>query len=164
MHKLARYGSRAAHAPLGGALLAVIALAAGAAQTPAPARGGLQLSSTLEPLAARGGDATPASAEFVLSVAFTNTSEHVIDAVRITSAVPPHLRYVVDSASGPGSKALFSVDAGQTFGQPAELTIADADGRARAADAADYTHVRFVLDAPLDAGATGIARFRVVSR
>jgi hypothetical protein len=156
MHKLASYG----------ALLALIAFAA-VAQAPRPARGGLQLSSTLEPVAAKaadGDDAPPAGAEFVLSVEFTNTSEHVLDAVRITSPVPRHLRYVVDSASGPGSEAMFSVDEGQTFGQPADLTIVGADGRARAAEAAEYTHVRFVLDAPLDAGATGIARFRVVSR
>jgi hypothetical protein len=32
------------------------------------------------------------------------------------------------------------------------------------ADAADYTHVRWVLDAPLDAGATGIGRFLAVPR
>ena len=100
----------------------------------------------------------------MLSVEFTNTSEQVIDAVRITSPVPANVRYVADSASGPGSEALFSVDQGRTFAQPKELTIVGADGVSRAADAALYTHVRFVLDAPLDAGATGIARFRAVPR
>jgi hypothetical protein len=146
-------------------LLAAAALA-GAAQT-APSRGGLQVSSTLErlaPKAADDGDAAPEVTELVLSVVFTNTSEQVIDVVRITSAVPVEFRYVADSASGPGSATLFSVDEGRTFGQPEELTISSADGVARAADAADYTHVRFVLDAPLDAGALGIARFRVVPR
>ena len=45
-----------------------------------------------------------------------------------------------------------------------ELEQVGADAVARLADAADYTHVRWVLDAPLDVGATGIARFRAVPR
>ena len=175
MHKQARYGSRRGRARICGALLAAVALAV-AAQTAPSSRGGLEVSSTLEriaPKAAERGDtvldvaaptAEPQADELVLSVEFTNTSEQVIDAVRITSPVPANVRYVADSASGPGSEALFSVDQGRTFAQPKELTIVGADGVPRAADAAQYTHVRFVLDAPLDAGATGIARFRAVPR
>ncbi|HJR71181.1 MAG TPA: hypothetical protein VKA43_14155 [Gammaproteobacteria bacterium] len=175
MPRLARYGSRRAGAGLCGAVLAAVALT-GVAQIAPPSRGGLLVSSTLEriaPKAADDGDAaldTGAAAvashadELVLSVEFTNTSEQVVDAVRITSPVPAGVRYVADSASGPGSEALFSVDEGRTFGRPDELTIVGADGVARAADAAEYTHVRFVLDAPLDAGALGIARFRAVPR
>jgi hypothetical protein len=74
------------------------------------------------------------------------------------------LRYVAKSASGPGSEVLFSVDNGRTFGLPDELTLAAPDGSVRSADAAEYTHVRWILRAPLDAGATGIARFRAVPR
>jgi hypothetical protein len=59
---------------------------------------------------------------------------------------------------------LFSVDDGRTFGRPDELTFVAPDGGARGAAAADYTHVRWILRAPLDAGATGIARFRAVPR
>lgn len=165
MHKPARYYSRSARARLCGALLAAVALAV-VADNGEPARGGLRVSSTLEPIApkvADGGDAAHAN-ELVLSVEFANTSEHVIDSVRITSPVPADVRYVVDSASGPGSEALFSVDQGRTFARPEELMIESADGVARAADAAEYTHVRFVLDAPLDAGAAGFARFRAVPR
>jgi uncharacterized repeat protein (TIGR01451 family) len=175
MHKLARYDSRSARARLCGVSLAAVALAV-AAENGEPARGGLQVSSTLEriaPKVADGGDAALDAAaatvvshadELVLSVEFTNTSEQVIDSVRITSPVPADVRYVADSASGPGSEALFSVDQGRTFARPEELTIVGADGVARAADAAEYTHVRFVLDAPLDAGAVGFARFRAVPR
>lgn len=175
MHRLARYGSRGARTRICGALLAALALAV-AAQTAESPRGGLRVSSTLEriaPKVAEGGDAvldvaaptvTSQADELVLSVEFTNTSEQVIDAVRITSPVPADVRYVADSASGPGSAALFSVDQARTFARPEELKIVGADGVARAADAASYTHVRFVLDAPLDAGATGIARFRAVPR
>jgi hypothetical protein len=109
--------------------------------------------------------ATPSSHdELIVSVRFTNATEQVLDSIRITSPVPPDLRYVAQSASGPGSDVLFSVDDGRTFGLPEELTLATPDGGVRGADAADYTHVRWILRSPLDAGATGIARFRAVPR
>lgn len=110
-------------------------------------------------------DAAAAHADqLIVSVRFTNASDHVVDSIRITSAVPADVRYVAHSAGGPGSDVLFSVDNGLSFGRPNELTLAAADGSVRAADAADYTHVRWILRAPLDAGATGIARFRAVPR
>jgi hypothetical protein len=102
--------------------------------------------------------------QLIVSVRFTNVSQSVVDHVRITSPVPTDVKYVPGSASGPGSDVLFSVDNGRTFGRPAELTLPAPDGGARLADAADYTHVRWVLNAPLDAGATGVARFRAVPR
>jgi len=108
--------------------------------------------------------AAPHEAELIVSVRFANTSDHVVDSLRITSKVPADLRYVPNSASGPGSDALFSVDDGGTFGRPDELTLPTPDGGVRDANAADYTHVRWVLRAPLDAGASGVARFRAVPR
>ena len=102
--------------------------------------------------------------QLIVSVRFTNTSKSVLDTVRITSPIPADVKYVPGSASGPGSEVLFSVDHGRTFGRPAELTLPAPDGGTREADAADYTHVRWVLNAPLDAGATGVARFRAVPR
>ena len=102
--------------------------------------------------------------QLIVSVRFTNASRQVLDGVRITSPVPADVQYVAHSASGPGSDALFSVDNGRTFGRPDELRIVSADGSTRAASAADYTHVRWVLKAPLAAGATGVARYRAVPR
>ena len=166
-----RFGGRA-----GGAFLLSLAVT-GAAQTTAnAARDELIVSSELERLVASAAADGGASLEvttgtvashadqLIYSVKFTNASEHVLDAVRVTSPVPADVKYVADSASGPGSRILFSVDNGRTFGRPDELQLVGADNVARVADAADYTHVRWVLDAPLDAGATGIARFRAVPR
>ena len=132
----------------------------------------LLVTSALERIGAgAGGDAAavqaagaPQADEVIVSVRFTNTTEQVLDSIRITTPVPPGLRYVARSASGPGSDALFSVDDGVSFGRPDELTLPLPDGGVRDADAADYTHVRWILRAPLDAGATGIARFRAVPR
>ncbi|RPI62574.1 MAG: hypothetical protein EHM50_03725 [Lysobacterales bacterium] len=104
------------------------------------------------------------SDELIVTVRFTNSSDDVVDSIRITSPVPADVQYVAQSASGPGSEVLFSVDNGRTFGRPGELTLPAPDGGVHGADASDYTHVRWVLHAPLDAGATGIARFRAVPR
>jgi uncharacterized repeat protein (TIGR01451 family) len=157
---------------LGGALLAAVAATALAQQGDAGRAPAMVVAATLERLGAAGAGtggvdllvAAEGAGELVVSVAFTNASTQVVDAVRITSPVPAGARYVAGSATGPGSQALFSVDDGRTFGRPQELTVAGAEGAARAAEAADYTHVRFVLDTPLDAGATGIVRFRAVPR
>jgi hypothetical protein len=64
----------------------------------------------------------------------------------------------------PLTVVLFSVDGGETFGLPNELAVADGDEARRAAAVADYTHVRWVLTAPLAARATGFARFRAELR
>jgi len=102
--------------------------------------------------------------QLIVSVRFANVSASVVDTVRITSPIPADVKYVPGSASGPGSEVLFSVDDGRTFGRPEELTLPAPNGGTRAADAADYTHVRWILQAPLDAGAAGVARFRAVPR
>jgi len=107
--------------------------------------------------------APPPAEQLIVNVRFTNSSEQVLDSLRITSPVPPELRYVAQSASGPGTDVLFSVDEGRSFGRPEELTMATPDG-VRGADAADYTHIRWILRAPLDAGALGVVRFRAVPR
>jgi uncharacterized repeat protein (TIGR01451 family) len=102
--------------------------------------------------------------QLIVSVRFTNRSDSVVDTVRITSPIPADVKYVPGSASGPGSEVLFSADNGRSFGSPSELRLPLPEGGTRAADAADYTHVRWVLSAPLAGGATGIARFRAVPR
>ncbi len=104
-----------------------------------------------------------AAVELVYSVRFTNVSGQAVDGVRVTSAIPPSLRYVVASATGPGSLPLFSVDGGLTFGAPGELVVV-ANEQLRAAEPADYTHVRWLLAAPLEGGATGFVRFRATRR
>lgn len=142
-------------------MLAVAGVAAAAQPAAAPRE--LVVTSSIERIA--GGDqAIGAADQLVVSVKFTNATEHVIDSIRITAPVPTDAAYVPNSASGPGSEVLFSIDGGRTFGRPGELVLVGADGSAREAQASEYTHVRFLLRAPLDTGATGVARFRAVPR
>ena len=154
-------------------LLAALASAAQQRAADAPPLG-LALATTLERLnaAAAGGVVLEPTAgavgshaeELVLSVAFSNSSDAALVNLRITSVVPADLRYVAGTATGPGSEALFSVDQGQRFGRPEELTVPSGSGGTRRADPADYTHVRFVFSSPLDPGAAGTVRLRVVPR
>jgi hypothetical protein len=158
--------------PFAIALVACAPGARGATQEDALAARAIIVSSTLERIAPPADEverivsdaAAPSAAALIVSVRFTNVSDHVVDSVRITSPVPPDVQYVAGSASGPGAEVLFSVDNGVRFGRPDDLTLVAADGGVRSADAADYTHVRWVLRAPLDAGAVGVARFRAVPR
>ncbi|HEY9182533.1 MAG TPA: hypothetical protein VIQ99_04995 [Gammaproteobacteria bacterium] len=167
--------SRAVKAAAGAVGLAAGACGAAGQAPPAPPSG-MVVSSVLERIVANvdaddrltlevaAGTVASHADQLIVSVQFTNQSGHIVDGVRVTSPVPPDVAYVADSATGSGSHVLFSVDQGRTFGQPSELTVVGADGAPRAATPADYTHVRFILDAALDVGASGIVRFRAVPR
>lgn len=159
--------------------LALAACAVGMAapaQEPARAPVGLVMSSALERIVATPGSDGAAAVEIVpgsvashadqliVSVRFSNASGQILDSIRITSPVPADVAYVPGSANAPGSDVLFSIDNGLRFAPPSELVVVTPNGGKRSADPAEYTHVRWVLRAPLDAGATGIARFRAVPR
>lgn len=88
-----------------------------------------------------------------------NISDKAADNVVVTSPVPEHLSYVAGSAFAPGMLIEFSVDGGVSYAASEDLTV-DEDGQSRAATAEDYTHIRFVMQDDLAAGAQGIARFR----
>ena len=109
-------------------------------------------------------DVENAGDEVVYTVVFENTGRRTVDNVRITSPIPPRMRYIEKSAFGPGADVLYSVDGGNTFGKPSELVVATEDGVSHIASATDYTHIRWVLKASLEAGGKGFARFRAVLR
>jgi uncharacterized repeat protein (TIGR01451 family) len=96
-------------------------------------------------------------------VIYTTTVENVSDEgaenIVVTSPVPEHLAYVAGSAFGPGMVIEFSVDGGVTYATAERLTVNN-EGESRAATAAEYTHIRFVMQGELAAGAQSIARFR----
>lgn len=102
--------------------------------------------------------------EVVYTVTFKNASNRTADNVRITNPIPPNMHYVADTAFGPGSEVLYSIDGGTTFWRPNELFVTTSDGVRRQAVASDYTHIRWVLRSPLAPGAEGFARFRATVR
>jgi uncharacterized repeat protein (TIGR01451 family) len=168
---------RAARRGLWGAGWAVVAAclaASGHAQLSDAVRGSLELATIVEkvvevpqPDGATKAALVPiavaaAGDEVVYTVTFVNVGTQPADSVRITNPIPSEMRYLAGTAFGPGSDVLYSVDGGLTFGAPKELLVRAGDGTPRTADAADYTHIRWVLRSPLDPRAKGFARFRAV--
>ncbi len=97
----------------------------------------------------------------IYTITFRNVSDQPADNVVITNPIAEDLMYLDGSAFGPGMNIEFSVDGGTTFAPASELIVVE-DGESRAADAADFTHVRWVMRGDLQAGAQGIARFAAV--
>jgi uncharacterized repeat protein (TIGR01451 family) len=81
--------------------------------------------------------------------------------VAITNAVPEHMRYVGDTAFGPGTVIEFSLD-GKSFAAPQALTITAADGARRAAHADEYRHIRWALGRPIGPSESMTVRYRAV--
>lgn len=97
----------------------------------------------------------------VYTITFTNVGTEPADNIVITNPIAEDLMYVDGSAFGPGMDIQFSVDGGVTFAAATELTIVE-DGVVRGAQAGDFTHVRWVMQNDLPAGAQGTARFAAI--
>lgn len=100
--------------------------------------------------------------EVLFTVSYTNVGAQPAEDLTITNPVPDHMDYVDNSASNGSASVTFSVDGGQTFGTPQELSVTGADGEQRMAAAAEYTHVRWVLDGDVAPGASGTVQFTAV--
>ncbi len=102
--------------------------------------------------------------EVIYTLTFTNISDEAADNVRLTNPIPAELRYVENSAFGPGTQISYSIDDGASFADPDRLMVQVADGETRPATVDDFTHIRWTLQSPLEAGARGFARFRAIVR
>src|SRR5690606_3081757 len=95
---------------------------------------------------------------FVLN--YRNASPRTADRFVITNPLPAAVRYAAAADSG----ALVSVDGGRAWGRLAELSVALPDGTRRPAQPADVTHIRWAIQKPVPAGASGKLIFRGVVR
>jgi uncharacterized repeat protein (TIGR01451 family) len=91
-----------------------------------------------------------------------NTAAAALEAPIITFPVPEYMRYVANSAVGPGAEVSYSVDGGHHFDSAENLTLLGAAGRPRRAAAADYTHIRWQLKHSLKPNSVAFVRFRAV--
>jgi uncharacterized repeat protein (TIGR01451 family) len=91
-----------------------------------------------------------------------NTGATAVDAPEFTYPVPEHVRYVADSAVGPGAEVSYSVDGGHNFARAENLKVKGPDGKLRRAAAADYTDIRWQLKNPLKANSVAFVRFRTL--
>ena len=100
--------------------------------------------------------------QVIYTVEIRNKTAMALPPPRVDYRIPEHLRYVEDSASGPGADVTFSVDGGHRFDRPENLTVLGTDGRRHLATAADYTHIRWQLKNILKGHAVAFARFRAI--
>ena len=87
------------------------------------------------------------------------SAERDAERVVITDPIPDHTRYVDGSAQGEGAQIFFSVDGGMRFDVPDKLQVVAEDGSVRAAQAGDYTHIRWVFRDSLAPAETRAVRF-----
>ena len=81
---------------------------------------------------------------------------------KVDYPVPEHMRYLDDSAAGPGADITYSVDGGHTFDRSEHLQVMGPDGNPRPAVGADYTHIRWQLKNILKGRSVAFARFRAI--
>lgn len=91
-------------------------------------------------------------------VTYRNTGDKPADSVAITNPVPADLEFV--SVVGPAPQNQVSVDGGRQYGALTSLSVTGADGKPRAAQTADVTHVRWMLNTALLPGSSGSVSFR----
>lgn len=94
-------------------------------------------------------------------ISFSNPDAEAAENIVIANPIPENTSYVVDSAKGMGTRITFSIDGGQNYAQPEQLFV-EKDGEKVPASAADYSHVRWQLNQPLAAGATGSVQYQVL--
>jgi uncharacterized repeat protein (TIGR01451 family) len=96
--------------------------------------------------------------ELFYVISYRNTGDKPADNVAITNPVPAALEYV--SVLGPAPANLVSVDGGKQYGALASLSVTDTNGKPRPAQAADVTHVRWMLGTALSPGDGGAVSFK----
>jgi hypothetical protein len=100
--------------------------------------------------------------EVIYTLEIRNRSAMALPPPQVDYPIPEHMRYLDDTAAGPGAEITYSTDGGHTFDRPENLKITGADGFRRMAAAADYTHIRFQLKNILKGRSVAFARFRAV--
>jgi uncharacterized repeat protein (TIGR01451 family) len=92
---------------------------------------------------------------------FTNLGQQSAEKVVVSNPVSEDTEYLGGSATETGYVVVFSVNKGESFGSPNELTVPDGKGGQRPAEPKEYTNIRWTMQSPLQPGATGVVEFRV---
>jgi uncharacterized repeat protein (TIGR01451 family) len=96
----------------------------------------------------------------IYTTTFENLIKKPVGDIVINNPVPNDSVYVAGSAFGKKCDILFSADGGKTFGHAEDLTVKDADGKTRPAQAKEYTNIRWTYKGQLAAGKSGEVGFR----
>jgi uncharacterized repeat protein (TIGR01451 family) len=100
--------------------------------------------------------------QVIYTLQIRNNGAAAVRAPNVPYPIPDHMRYVADSAVGPGADVTYSIDGGRTFDRPENLKVTEPGGQMRTAGAAEYTHIRWHLKNNLKSNSVAFARFRAV--
>ena len=100
--------------------------------------------------------------QVIYTLEIRNNGAAAVRAPNVPYPIPDHMRYVADSAVGPGAEVTYSIDGGRSFDRPENLKVAEPKGQMRTATAAEYTHIRWHLKNNLKGNSVAFARFRAV--
>jgi uncharacterized repeat protein (TIGR01451 family) len=100
--------------------------------------------------------------EVIYTNTFSNVSKQPAGDLVLTNPIATDLR--LKKAWGEGASITYSVDGGKTYSAPEQLKVLGKDGQPRAAKVDDYTHVRWVMQGSLAAGASTAVGFNAVVR
>lgn len=102
--------------------------------------------------------------QVIYTLEIRNNGAMALPPPRVDYPIPEHMRYLEDTAVGPGAEITYSIDGGHTFERAENLRVVGPDGRKHLATAADYTHIRWQLKNILKGRSVAFARFRAVVR
>ena len=100
--------------------------------------------------------------DVIYTLTFENVGTNSGNDIVINNPIPERTVYKTGSALGTDTHISFSVDGGQSFASPEQLTVTGADGNARTAKASEYTTIRWQYTKPLQPGKKSSVEFRVV--
>ena len=98
--------------------------------------------------------------KLVFVLAYRNVGAKPAANFVLTNPMPGQVAF--QGTADPGAQV--SVDGGRSWGALATLKVKAADGRLRAAQPEDVTHVRWTMAAPIPAGGAGKVSFRGIVR
>jgi uncharacterized repeat protein (TIGR01451 family) len=97
--------------------------------------------------------------EIIWTITATNTCATPAEKVVVENNVPEHMTYVAGSAMGVGTEITYSLN-GRDFAALNALTVREANGTTRPANADDIKSIRWVYGSAFAANATGFVRYR----
>lgn len=98
----------------------------------------------------------------IYRVTYTNQGAQAAENVIITNPIPEHMVYQDGSAAGENAQITFSVNGGQSYGEPGTLTVPGETGAPRRAQAGDYTHIRWQISRPIPPNSQGFVEYRAL--
>lgn len=96
----------------------------------------------------------------VYTLDYVNTDAEPATDLVLAMPVPAEIVFAEGSADRSGAVVEYSADGGASFSDRFTLTVVDADGMQRAAEAADISAVRWRLAEPVAPGESGMVSFK----